>query len=234
MELNGTNFRTISIKKLIKADWNYKEDDIVLQSKLVENIKQNGQLENIIVRKLKKGFFEIVNGNHRYDAFKECNINNIVVCDVGEVSLEKAKLIALATNETKFKLNDSKLFELLKNISSEIPIMDMSKVLPWDESLITDKINSLNFSFETLPAATQDQLNEVDNRERSNNSSDQNSDDKANLYVRMEDHVLKNWHELINKIKKDLFPDNDLDEIDSQLAYQFIIQHFSEIDMDMN
>lgn len=229
MELTGTNFKTIELNKLKKADWNYKENDAVLQIKLEENIRANGQLENIIVRKLDDEFYEIVNGNHRYDAFKECNIQEVIVCDMGKISLEKAQLIALATNETKFKLNDSKLFEILKTISSEIPIMDMAKILPWDESLITDKIAMLDFSFDAIPSATQEQLEEVDNRERSNNSSEQNSDNKANLFVRMEDHVLKNWHELINKIKKDLFPDNDLDEIDSQFAYQYIIQHFNEM-----
>lgn len=230
MELTGTNFKTIGLEKLKKAEWNYKENDAVLQIKLEENIRTNGQLENIIVRKLDDDFYEIVNGNHRYDAFKACDIHEVIVCDMGEISLEKAQLIALATNETKFKLNDSKLFEILKTISSEIPIMDMAKILPWDESLITDKIASLNFSFDAIPQASEADLAGVDARDRTKPDVEV-SDDQANLFVRMDDHVLKNWHELINKIKLHLFPENEVHEIDAQLAYQYIIQHFNENEM---
>ena len=40
----------IDIDKLVKADWNYKQDDEVKTAKLRANIRRNGQVENIIVR----------------------------------------------------------------------------------------------------------------------------------------------------------------------------------------
>ena len=57
---NKLGYIDISIDKLIKADWNYKTEDTAKQEKLKENIKRNGQIENIIIRELDTGFFEVV------------------------------------------------------------------------------------------------------------------------------------------------------------------------------
>lgn len=54
----------IPVNKLKKADWNYKKDDEILLNKLINNIKKNGQIENLIVRELPDGYFEVINGNH--------------------------------------------------------------------------------------------------------------------------------------------------------------------------
>ncbi len=80
-------FRELPIELLIEADWNYKEQDLSLSRKLVENIRRNGQLENIIVRQLPTGYFEVVNGNHRLVAFRELNFETVIVYDCGEISL---------------------------------------------------------------------------------------------------------------------------------------------------
>ena len=63
-------WNNIEIKKLVKADWNYKEENQILTEKLLTNFKRNGQIESIIVRELDTGFFEVVNGNHRLDVMK--------------------------------------------------------------------------------------------------------------------------------------------------------------------
>ena len=64
-------FIEIPTDKLVKADWNYKTEDQEKQEKLKENIKRNGQIENIIIRELETGFFEVVNGNHRLSVLKD-------------------------------------------------------------------------------------------------------------------------------------------------------------------
>jgi ParB-like chromosome segregation protein Spo0J len=67
-EFKENSFVDIPLDLLVPADWNYKTDDEYRQEKLKNNIKRNGQVENIIVRLLSTGFYEIVNGNHRYQA----------------------------------------------------------------------------------------------------------------------------------------------------------------------
>ena len=49
----GNRFKELEFSKLVKASWNYKEEEPRLQSKLLENIKRNGQLETIIVESLR-------------------------------------------------------------------------------------------------------------------------------------------------------------------------------------
>ena len=66
--VNEKNFKLIDISKCVKASWNYKEDNQELLDKLIENIKRIGQVENIQVRLLETGFYEVINGNHRLDA----------------------------------------------------------------------------------------------------------------------------------------------------------------------
>ena len=68
--LKDYGFELMEVSKLIKADWNYKTDDEKKLKDLQENFKRNGQVENIIVRELSKGKYEVVNGNHRLDALK--------------------------------------------------------------------------------------------------------------------------------------------------------------------
>jgi hypothetical protein len=64
-----SNYKIFPRDILIKADWNYKEEDEFISDKLVNNMKRNGQIENIHVRKLNTGFYEVINGNHRLDAY---------------------------------------------------------------------------------------------------------------------------------------------------------------------
>ncbi|GAB1371190.1 hypothetical protein MASR1M45_12520 [Candidatus Kapaibacterium sp.] len=65
---NFSNYKIFPREILIKASWNYKEEDEFTTNKLVNNMKKNGQIENIHVRKLQTGYYEVVNGNHRLDA----------------------------------------------------------------------------------------------------------------------------------------------------------------------
>lgn len=74
-------FTDIEVSKLVKAVWNYKEEDEKQTQKLIENFKRNGQVENIQIRELDNGSYEVVNGNHRLDVMnelkmKKCHVFN--------------------------------------------------------------------------------------------------------------------------------------------------------------
>jgi hypothetical protein len=129
------SFLLIDIKKLKKAEWNYKTDDPIKQEKLKQNINQNGQLENLIVREVKNDF-EVVNGNHRLNAFKELDYKEIYCFNLGKISLKKAKLIALQTNETKFNADTLKLNEILKELQEDTSIEELIKTLPYEKDFL--------------------------------------------------------------------------------------------------
>lgn len=141
------NFISLNINRLVKADWNYKVDDDFLKEKLRNNIKANGQIENIIVREIKKDIYEIVNGNHRLDVFRELGIDEIMCFNLGKISEIQAKRIAVETNETKFANDTIKLSniinEILQSFDNIIPdsLPFTEKELEYFKNLDNDIIN---------------------------------------------------------------------------------------------
>jgi len=142
------NFKEIQLKKLVKADWNYKDNNDQLTAKLKENIKRNGQIENIIVRLLPTGFYEVVNGNHRLTALQQLNIPSIVAYDLGSIGLAQAQRIAIETNETRFDTNQDQLAlciqEILNDEVLNTSIEDLSKTMPFDEKDLQTLLDNLN------------------------------------------------------------------------------------------
>lgn len=135
------NYVAISVKKLVKAKWNYKEDDAEKLGKLVANIKKNGQIENLIVRELPKGTFEIVNGNHRYDAMLELKQEDAVCYNLGKITLGTAKRIAIETNETRFASNKNLLAERIAELMKEFTLEDLESTMPYTAIEIQSFIN---------------------------------------------------------------------------------------------
>lgn len=129
-------YKIFPIGILVKADWNYKENDEYMANKLLENIKRNGQIENCHVRLLDSGYYEIINGNHRYDGFIALGQNFVLAYDHGNISLAEAQRIAIETNETKFKANTEKLSEILNNLKLEFPDVELS--LPYTPEELQD------------------------------------------------------------------------------------------------
>lgn len=146
-ELLELGFIVLPIKKLVKADWNYKEEDEFLSDKLANNIKRNGQVENLIVRELPTGFYEVINGNHRLDTFKELGWTKVVCKNEGAISVAQAQRIAIETNETKFKTDPLKLAKLIKEISAEIPVDELKLSMPYSEEDLNNMGKLLNFDW---------------------------------------------------------------------------------------
>lgn len=148
------NFVAIPINKLVKANWNYKEDNEALKEKLKENIKRNGQVENILVRELDSGFYEIINGNHRYDALIELEFEKVVAYNFGKIPLAHAQRIAVETNETRFESNPEKLSQLLHELQESFDVDDLLATFPFSNKQFEQLMN-----FETLLDSTTEPIN---------------------------------------------------------------------------
>lgn len=135
---------SIELGKLVKAEWNYKDDDAERAQKLTANIRKNGQVENIIVRELDNGAYEVVNGNHRIDTFRELGTKKVVCFNMGrDVSLASAQRLAVETNETKFERDEMRLAEVLSNIVVEFDLDDLDTTMPFDEGELRDMVESI-------------------------------------------------------------------------------------------
>lgn len=139
----------IPLHLLVKASWNYKEEDDFIASKLLNNIAKNKQLVNIIVRELDDGKFEICNGNHRYDPFVKLGYETVHCYNLGKnISLPQAQRIAIETNETNFPNDPLKLSTTIKNIVEEFTLFDVEATLPYDKSTTVEFLKLAEFSWD--------------------------------------------------------------------------------------
>jgi len=159
------NFKEIALDKIATADWNYKTDDPVLLEKLVNNIKTNGQIENLLVRKLETGFYQCVNGNHRIAALNKLGIKTAVCYDLGDISDYQAKRIAIETNETKFETDQVKLAELIDELNSKYSIEELSQTMPYTGEEIQAFKDMLDFDFSEYDTATDNDIDSGSEKE---------------------------------------------------------------------
>lgn len=149
----------VHISMLVKADWNYKKDSYevpMMRDALKKNMMRNGQIENILIRELDTGFYEVVNGNHRYDAMVELEIQTVHCYNLGKVSLAHAQRVAVETNETKFPHDHSKLAGVINEISQEFDISELTETMPYTTDELTGIIDVGNFDFGTYTEHDQD------------------------------------------------------------------------------
>src|SRR5262245_43414646 len=151
LELSKRRYRIIPLAQIIKADWNYKKEDAALTKKLVANIKRNGQVETVMVRQLKGGKFEMVNGNHRHDAFAELGVSKVAVCDLGKISKAEAMRLAVETNETRYETDFVQLSKLVKEMKGEFSEDDLLATMPFDSRELADIEQITTFAWPERP-----------------------------------------------------------------------------------
>jgi len=137
----------VPFANLRKAEWNYKLDEPEKEQKLLEQIRKNGILETSLVRELPKGLYEIVDGNHRYDVYKELSVGSVPCFTLGKIGLNEAKRIAIEKNETRFASDPLKLSMLFKEISVDFKPAELSVTMPYSEEEVMSMIKLIDFDW---------------------------------------------------------------------------------------
>jgi ParB-like nuclease family protein len=148
----------VPLRQIVKAEWNYKNEDQELGEKLTNQIAHNGQLENVIVRMIEvhpngspSGVtFEMVNGNHRYDSFEELDMPVIHVYNLGFVELDVAQRIAIETNETRFSTNPDRFLKIVQSLLNRYSVDVLSQTMPMNEAALRN-IQALQQSYQRPP-----------------------------------------------------------------------------------
>jgi hypothetical protein len=209
-------FKLIELSKLVKADWNYKEDDEDLKQKLINNMNRSGQVENIIVRKIDGGKYEIVNGNHRLDCFKEMGVEKAICCDMGKISVANAKRLANETNETKFRTDEIKLAENIKDILEEFTVEELAETMPYSIEELENFTKLLDFNW--------DQYGSSD--------SPLPSEGFRNLSFNLPESIADQFEQQIDRLKGALHPgvkSEDINKISYVIPIEAIVQHIALI-----
>tara|TARA_R110002050_G_scaffold269425_1_gene411817 strand:- start:997 stop:1632 length:636 start_codon:yes stop_codon:yes gene_type:complete len=177
----------IDISKLVKANWNYKEDCEKQTDKLIANFKRIGQVQNLLIRKLDTGFFEVLNGNHRIDVMKILKLKKAHVYNFGEIGLAEAQRIAIETNETTYETNSIKLANLITTLTKEYPVDDLVNTMPYTKDEIDNMGDLINFDF-----------NEFESKEDSDGENEFNIQIKLNV----SHETNERWKELKSKMSE--------------------------------
>lgn len=180
-------WNNIEIKKLVKADWNYKEENQILTEKLLENFKRNGQIESIIVRELETGFFEVVNGNHRLDVMKMLDYEKAHCYNFGKISQLQASRIAIETNETKFSTDPLKLSNLIQEMTAEYKLEDIEKTMPFDIKDLENMIDITKLDWNDFNSTPVDTL--------------EDTEFNKSINFKVTDETYKRWIELKERLK---------------------------------
>lgn len=117
---------------LRKADWNYKldgtEEDI---QKLMRSIRRDKSAGVLAVRELDDGTFEVMDGNHRLEAIRRLEWDEVKVENFGPISQAEAVLIARRRNHNWFKDDAIQLSTLMRDVVvPEISIDEMETFVP--------------------------------------------------------------------------------------------------------
>lgn len=176
MELR-INTKKVSISELRPNPWNPKlkpEDDLDVQQQyeeVVKSVKTYGLIEPLLVRSARDGkelgYFEIINGYHRFLACQDLGMPEVIVNDLGDVSDMQAKKLTIVTEEIKIPIDQVKLSHLLKEMIASEDLDSLAEGLPYSKELIQSKVELLDFDWDNLEKSkentnTDEPLDEID------------------------------------------------------------------------
>ncbi len=127
----------ISIEKLVAHPDSPNRMSKSNFAKLTRNIKRTGQYEPLVVRPCPglRGFFQIINGHHRFRALGELGYKTaeVVVWDIDD---READMLLLSINRLRGSdLLDKKL-TVLNRLNRQMHLTEMAKLLPFSRTQI--------------------------------------------------------------------------------------------------
>ena len=222
MSKYAKGFVEIKVSELVMCDWNYKYIDtddaqeLALMEALEENFKRNGQVENIIVRELETGYYEVVNGNHRYKVARNLNLKKLMCFNMGKATRAQAIRLAVETNETKFKTDQLKLAERIMEIADEFEIEELSETMPYDDVEFDNFKKLLDFSWDDYES------------NGSGSSSDNENDDFKTIKYRVPVDVAEQFEAQVNRFKKLLYPEEKEKNVSVIVPLEAMIQTLAQ------
>jgi ParB-like chromosome segregation protein Spo0J len=132
-------FKTVPIHELRPCAWNTNFVSPANQAKLDASLKKFGLFTPIIVRRVAgEPGYEILGGEHRWEALKRAGYKEVAVADQGEIDDETAKALMLAAN-ARYGADDAlALAELLQGFKDE----EFQAFLPYSDADVAAIFNS--------------------------------------------------------------------------------------------
>ena len=119
----------LPLDSLRNAAWNPNEQDPAMMARLRESIALHGVVQNLVVRPLGDGFYEVLSGNQRIQVLREIGAEK-VPCVVVQLDDARSMLLAQALNHIHGDDDIGLRAELLRKVLDELPQQDVLSLLP--------------------------------------------------------------------------------------------------------
>ncbi len=119
--------------------WNPNRMTEVIRAKLRLNLKRDGFVAPLLVRKLGERY-QIVNGEHRWQIAKELGYATVPCVVLEDLDDRRARILTVNLNELGGDPVPSLLAKLLHDLEEESPLSELAAVLPYDEAEIKDTL----------------------------------------------------------------------------------------------
>ena len=133
--------KRVPIGDIYPNPWNYNVQPDEMFRKLAQSIRMFGFIEPLIVRTRAAGGWEIVNGEHRWQAAKLLKLSELPVLDLGVVEDAKVKQMCIVLNELEGHPDQLRLAELLRDINITVPVEELELVMPFTNDELGMMIN---------------------------------------------------------------------------------------------
>jgi hypothetical protein len=144
IKAKGTNKRPpvelLPVNAMLPAEWNYKERGTPeMIQKLARSIERDKSLGVVAVREVKKGKYEVIDGNHRLEAARLLNLQDIYAENFGPISKAEAVIISRRRNHQWFKDDAVMLGALYAEVVvPEISLEELDGFMPETRQEIDD------------------------------------------------------------------------------------------------
>jgi ParB family transcriptional regulator, chromosome partitioning protein len=119
----------LSLDQLKEAPWNPNQMDEAMFQKLRESLTRYGLVQNLVVRPVEEGCYEVLSGNQRLQALRELQ-RSPVPCVVVDLDDAHARLLSQALNRIAGSDDLGLRAELLRRALEELPQSEVLKLLP--------------------------------------------------------------------------------------------------------
>lgn len=140
-EERGYKLESIDPQLLEPNPWNPNVVDVDGMHRIEASVDRNGIFDPIKIRQVDDGIYQILNGEHRVEIFKQRGLSKVPVLNFGYISDRKAKDISVADNDGYGSNDLAKLKPLILEIQEETGDIDF---LPYGLNELDDILSTVD------------------------------------------------------------------------------------------